>query len=73
MIYAAGVADLLGLELNPDMQRYLDHKPYRVVTGIDFLQFAKDAKNQNVFSRIVMNPPFAKHQDVDHIVAAYPP
>lgn len=71
VIYAAGVADLLGVELNPDMRRYLDDKPYRTVTGIDFLQFAKDAKNQNVFTRIVMNPPFSKHQDVDHILAAY--
>lgn len=71
IIYAAGVAGLLGVELNPDMHRYLDDKPYRAVTGIDFLQFAKDTENQNVFTRIVMNPPFAKHQDVDHILAAY--
>ena len=27
VIYAVGVADLLGLELNPDMQRYLSDKP----------------------------------------------
>ena len=71
VIYAAGVANLLGVELNPDMRRYLDDKPYKTVTGIDFLQFAKDTENQNVFTRIVMNPPFAKHQDVDHILAAY--
>lgn len=71
VIYAAGVAGLLGVELNPDMRRYLDDKPYKTVTGIDFLQFAKDTENQNVFTRIVMNPPFAKHQDVDHILAAY--
>ena len=71
VIYAAGVADLLGLELNPDMRRYLDEKPYQTVTGIDFLQFAKDAENQNIFTRIVMNPPLSKHQDVDHILVAY--
>lgn len=71
VIYAVGVADLLGLELNPDMQRYLDDKPCRTVTGINFLEFAKETANQNVFNRIVMNPPFAKHQDVNHILAAY--
>ena len=71
VIHAAGVADLLGVELNPDMRRYLNEKPYRTVMGINFLEFAKDTANQNVFNRIVMNPPFAKHQDVDHILAAY--
>lgn len=71
VIYDAGVADLLGVELNPDMHRYLDGKPYQVMVGVDFLKFTEDADNQARFTRIIMNPPFSKHQDVDHILAAY--
>lgn len=71
VIYAAGVANLLGVELNLDMRRYLVDKPYRTEIGVDFLQFAEITENQGTFTRIVMNPPFSKHQDVDHILAAY--
>lgn len=70
VIYNTGVGYLLGIELNPDMKRYLDAKPYKTVTGIDFLDFAMQ-KEQHEFDRIIMNPPFSKHQDVDHIMAAY--
>ena len=70
-IYAAGVANLLGVEINPDMCRYLSDKPYTTETGVDFLVFADADENKNVYTRIIMNPPFAKHQDVDHILAAY--
>lgn len=70
-IYAAGATNLLGLELNPDMQQYLVGKPYRTMVGVDFLQFAEAPENQGTFTRIMMNPPFSKHQDVTHILAAY--
>lgn len=71
VIYVAGATNLLGLELNTDMWRYLADKPYQTVVGVDFLQFTEEAENQGTFTRIVMNPPFSKHQDVDHILAAY--
>lgn len=53
----------------PDEQ--LDRKTYKAETGIDFLEFAKQNGEQHGFDRIIMNPPFSKHQDVDHILAAY--
>lgn len=59
------------VEINPDMCRYLSDKPYTTETGVDFLVFADADENKNVYTRIIMNPPFAKHQDVDHILAAY--
>lgn len=66
-----GVANLHGVEINSDMRRYLDDKPYTTETGVDFLTFADIDENKNVYTRIIMNPPFSKHQDVDHILAAY--
>ncbi len=57
---------LLGIELNSDMERYLAGKPYETHTGIDFLQFTEGG-----WDRIVMNPPFSRQQDIDHILKAY--
>lgn len=71
VIYSSGVGSILAIELNPDMQRYLSDKPYKTETGIDFLEFAKQPDNHSRFDRIIMNPPFSKHQDVDHILTAY--
>ena len=70
-IYAVGVESLHGVEINPDMHKYLDDKPYTTEIGIDFLVFADADENKNVYTRIIMNPPFSKHQNVDHILAAY--
>lgn len=62
-------ATLMGVELNPDMNRYLADKPYKTIVG-DFLNLARHGE-LNGFDRIVMNPPFARQQDVEHILTAY--
>jgi len=59
--------ELFGLDINPDMDRYLSDKPYETVVGQDFLAFARNG----YYDRIVMNPPFAKQQDIDHVRKAY--
>ncbi|WP_304433140.1 class I SAM-dependent methyltransferase [Acutalibacter muris] len=71
VVSEAGVKVLYGLELNRDMERYLKGKPYTTMVGIDFLDFAKDDGIDHEWNRIVMNPPFTKQQDIDHILAAY--
>lgn len=58
---------LVGIEINPNMAQYLKDKPYETVVGKDFLQYYQP----NVFDRIVMNPPFSKHQDIEHVHHAY--
>lgn len=69
VIFDAGVKQVCGLELNPDMEQYLSKKPYTVLTGVDFLQYVKDTTKE--WSRIVMNPPFSRQQDIDHILTSY--
>lgn len=55
-----------GLELNTRMESLLTNKPYTVNFGIDFLSFEDDR-----WDRIIMNPPFSKQQDVEHIQKAF--
>ena len=57
---------LLGIELNKDMGQYLEGKPYEVILGQDFLQYEGEQ-----WDRIVMNPPFTRQQDIDHVMKAY--
>ena len=74
VIYEHGATDIFGIELNADMKKHLDGKPYTTVTGLDFLEFAEEARQGLVkrhYSHVIMNPPFAKQQDIDHIMAAY--
>lgn len=56
---------LLGIELNGLMARNLDLKSYKCMY-IDFLLY-----DSMVFNRIIMNPPFSKQQDIDHIMHAW--
>lgn len=73
VIYERG-SKVFGVELNKDMDKYLNGKPYPTVTGVDFLKFAnevKEGKIRNDCDRVVMNPPFAKQQDIDHVYAAW--
>lgn len=58
---------LLGIELNTGMNRYLAEKEYETLIGQDFLTFETD----ECFDRIVMNPPFSKHQDAVHVQKAF--
>ncbi len=71
VIFETGVKSLYCVELNPDMSHYLKDKPYTAMTGVDFLEFSKDDGIEHEWSRIVMNPPFTRQQDIDHILAAY--
>lgn len=71
VIYEAGVKELVGLELNREMEKHLTGKPYAALTGIDFLDFVKDPGIKMPWTRIVMNPPFSRQQDIDHILTAY--
>ena len=74
VIWERGVSSLLGVELNQDMKKYLDAKPYNSIVGVDFLELAKELKNGDArqrFTHIIMNPPFSKQQDIDHIMAAF--
>lgn len=74
VIHERGVMYLYGVELNADMDKYLKSKPYTTTTGVDFLEFAeevKEGKILNMWTHIIMNPPFSKQQDIAHIMAAY--
>ena len=58
---------LVCFELNNDMEMYLKDKDYEVRYG-DFLEVDSDDISAD---RIVMNPPFSKQQDIDHVYKAY--
>ena len=61
-------AGMCCIELNTDMKRYLSEKPYGV-SYRDFLDVTK--KEIGAINRVVMNPPFTRHQDIDHVRHAY--
>lgn len=61
-------AGMCCIELNTDMKRYLAEKPYGV-NYRDFLDVTK--KEIGSINRVVMNPPFTRHQDIDHVRHAY--
>ena len=66
-VYSKNPAKLLGIEINTDMEKYLADKPYETIIGQDFLEYSTDER----FDRIVMNPPFANHQDIKHVMKAF--
>jgi hypothetical protein len=57
--------DLSVIEIRPDSQLTLQKKGYNLIGG-DFLVY-----NERQFSRIVMNPPFTRQQDIDHVTHAW--
>jgi SAM-dependent methyltransferase len=67
VIYERPHRQLYGVELDAEKERYLSEKPYKTKAGINFLDFA----DENYYDRIIMNPPFARQQDIDHIRKAY--
>lgn len=71
VVYERGIHEIVGVELNKDMKVYLSNKPYTTMIGIDFLDFAADPNHKRDWSHVIMNPPFTKQQDIDHIRAAY--
>ena len=58
---------MLCVEKNTEMQKYLKDKPYLVLNE-DFLDMPEE---MFVSDRIVMNPPFSKQQDIDHVRKAF--
>lgn len=58
---------LFGIELNTAMDEMLKTKPYDTAVGVDFLK--EDIKGY--WDRIIMNPPFSNHQDIDHVLKAF--
>lgn len=61
--------NIVGIELNREMKKYLDDKPYTCMVGNDFLEY--EVGQVREFDRVVMTPPFSKQQDIDHIYHAY--
>lgn len=61
-------ASLFCIELNPDMVRKLEGKPYQILCG-DFLTANREDVGE--CSRVIMNPPFTRFQDIDHILHAF--
>lgn len=59
---------LICFELNTDMEKFLHGKPY-AVNYRDFLSVTKEEIGR--IDRVVMNPPFTRHQDIDHILHAF--
>jgi len=57
-------ADIDVIEINPTLRNILKEKGYNVV-GDDFMEFTGE------YNVIVMNPPFEKGQDIDHVRHAY--
>ena len=68
VIWEHSPAGMCCIELNTDMKRYLAEKPYGV-NYRDFLDVTK--KEIGSINRVVMNPPFTRHQDIDHVRHAY--
>jgi len=58
---------LVCFEINNGMEMYLKYKGYDVYYR-DFLEVDSDEISAD---RIVMNPPFSKHQDIEHVYKAY--
>lgn len=61
-----GAASVRCIELNPESVAKLEAKGYSAPTCADFLT----QKPATPYKRIVMNPPFAKNQDIKHIARA---
>lgn len=56
-------------ELREDNRQVLEDKGYKV-GAYDFMG-ARPMHDEGVYDRIVMNPPFSKQQDIDHVLHAF--
>ncbi len=61
-----GDLTLHAIEINPLLREILEAKNYDVVAR-DFLEYNPG----QIYDRIIMNPPFEKFQDVDHVSHAF--
>lgn len=55
------------VELNPENREILKEKGYQLI-GKDFLKLRK---KKVAYDRVVMNPPFSGHKDIDHVMHAW--
>lgn len=69
VLYERAPEHLICIEINNDMKKYLNEKPYTCMVGNDFLDYKPETIKP--FERVVMNPPFSKQQDIDHIYHAF--
>lgn len=70
VIHAGGVVDCM--EIDPKRVKTLRSiHGIRDVTEGDFLKEIPPSDQRGAYKRIVMNPPFTKGQDVDHVRQAY--
>ncbi len=59
--------DMVAIELLDNNRKVLEGKGYEVFNEKDFMKFALD----QIYDRIIMNPPFEKQQDIDHVTKAF--
>ncbi len=64
---AAGKEHVDLVEISPQLAEYLEAAGFGKIEQSDFLKFGK----KNSYDKIVMNPPFSKDQDIDHVMHAY--
>lgn len=55
------------IEIEPANRQILREKGYKLI-GKDFLKYRK---KKPIYDRIVMNPPFSRQQDIDHVLHAW--
>ena len=55
------------VEIEPSNREVLKEKGYKLI-GKDFMKLRK---KKRLYDRIVMNPPFSKQQDIDHVLHAW--
>jgi len=67
---------LVCIEIDPEKCKVLEEKGYQVECG-NFLDYSEEKCGMDIkfclsdFDRIIMNPPFTKGQDADHVLHAY--
>lgn len=59
-------AELHGIEWSYSLRQILELKQYKLVAN-DFIEFVPFTK----YDKVIMNPPFEKGKDVDHVLKAY--
>lgn len=65
VIWSYQPKSLYAIELNVELQDTLTNKQYNVCCGVDFLTVSGQ------WNRIIMNPPFTKGQDIQHVLHAF--
>jgi len=64
-------ANIAVCERNYSLRKLLELKGYHLIDQDDFLEYFVTQNGVDGWHRIVMNPPFEKQQDIDHVRHAY--